>query len=91
MANSIVTFKIMPESPEVDMEAVKAKAFDIMAAEGAKGNMDGKIEPIAFGLKQALVMGMFDSEVNFEGVADKMAELEGVNSAEVYRIDLAMG
>jgi len=91
MANSIVTFKIMPESPETDLESIKQKCFDIGANNGAKGNMDAKIEPIAFGLSQLLVLAMFDSEVNFDKIAGEMSELEGVNSAEVYRIDLAMG
>lgn len=82
----------MPESPEIDLEAVKEKAFEIAKAEGSKGEMQYKINPIAFGLKELLVLAMYTvDDANFDAIAEKMATLEGVQSAEVYKMDLAMG
>lgn len=93
MANAIVTFKIMPESPEIDLEAIKEKAFSIAKENGSKGEMQGKIEPVAFGLKQLMVYAMYEVNDNndFDAIASKMGELEGVQSSEVHNMDLAMG
>ncbi len=82
----------MPESPDVDLEAVKQKCYELGAKLGAKGTMDSKIEPIAFGLCQLILLGMWGSEgYNFEEIALEFEKIEGVSSAEVYKLDLAMG
>ncbi len=93
MANAIVTFKIMPKSPEVDCEAIVEKAKAIATETGAKGNVAHEIKPLAFGLKEITVIGMYEMTENFasDPVADKMAEIEGVSNAEVASVDLAMG
>ena len=93
MANAIVTFKIMPKSPEVDCDAIVEKAKAIATETGAKGSVAHEIKPLAFGLKEITVIGMYEMTDDFasDSVADKMAEIEGVNSAEVANVDLAMG
>lgn len=93
MANAIITFKIMPESPETDLDAIAIKAKEIAKEAGAKGDMQTQINPIAFGLKELLVLAMYEvsDDLNSDGIANKMSELEGVNSAEVSKMDLAMG
>ena len=92
MAKAIVTFKIMPESPEVDLAAIKDKALKIAKEAGSIGEMQTKIEPIAFGLKAVLILGMYDVEgSDFDGIAQKMSEIEGVQNAEVAKMDLALG
>lgn len=92
MAKAVVTFKLMPETPEVDYESIAAKALEITKSEGAIGEQRSEIEPIAFGLKCVKVLGMFDVDSNdFEAISAKLAELEGVTTAEVAKMDLAMG
>ncbi|PIN73640.1 elongation factor 1-beta [Candidatus Woesearchaeota archaeon CG10_big_fil_rev_8_21_14_0_10_45_16] len=92
MARAVVTFKLMPVSPEVDLEQIKAKAKDIAKEAGAIGEMLVKEDPIAFGLKAVLVMVMYDVDsTDFEGIAGKMAEIEDVQSSEVAKMDLALG
>jgi translation elongation factor aEF-1 beta len=93
MANAIVTFKVMPESVETDLEAIKVKAFEVAKAAGAKGEMQGPIEPIAFGLKMLKVMAMYEvcDENDFDAIAQEMGKIEGVQSSEVFGMDLAMG
>jgi elongation factor 1-beta len=92
MANAILTFKIMPQSPEIDLEAVKDKAFAIAKEAGSKGDMQYQINPIAFGLKELLVLAMYTvDDSNFDAIAEKLETIEGVQSAEVYKMDLAMG
>ncbi len=82
----------MPESPEVDLEAIKVQALKIAEEAGAIGEMQTKIEPIAFGLKAVLVLAMYDVEgADFDAIAQKMSEIEGVQNAEVAKMDLALG
>ncbi len=93
MSNAIITFEIMPESPEADFQAIKEAGLKICAEEGAKGNMESNIEPLAFGLKRITIMGMYEvsDDKDFDQIADRLAGLEGVTSAKVAKMDLAMG
>ena len=82
----------MPESPEVDLEPIKEEAKKIAQEAGAIGEMMVKEEPIAFGLKAVLVLAMYEVEgSDFDGIAAKMQELENVQSAEIAKMDLALG
>ncbi|OVE74944.1 hypothetical protein BVX95_00785 [archaeon D22] len=91
-ANAIITFKVMPESPDVDFDAIVEKAKEILTAEGAKGDVASEIVPLAFGLKEIKILGMFEmKDDSFDPIADKLAEIEGVNTAEIFKMDLAMG
>lgn len=92
MAKAVVTFKLMPESPEIDLDFIKEKGLEIGREAGAIGEMQSKIEPIAFGLKAVLVLGMYEVEgADFDKIAAKMGEIENVQSAEVAKMDLALG
>ena len=92
MAKAVVTFKLMPEDAEAPYETIAEKALEITKAQGAIGEQRSEIEPIAFGLKCVKVLGMFDVDSSdFEAISAKLAELEGVSTAEVAKMDLAMG
>ena len=92
MGKAVITFKLMPESVDVDLEPIQKKAFQIAKEAGAIGEMQTKIEPVAFGLKAILVLAMYEVEgSDFEAIANKMGELEGVQSSEIAKMDLALG
>tara|TARA_Y100000310_G_scaffold153057_1_gene152498 strand:+ start:727 stop:1005 length:279 start_codon:yes stop_codon:yes gene_type:complete len=92
MAKAIITFKLMPESPEVDLGPIKEKALAIARENKSIGEMQSKEEPIAFGLKAILILAMYEVEgADFDGIAEKMGEIENVRSSEVAKMDLAMG
>ncbi len=92
MAKAVITFKIMPESVEVDLEPIKVEAEKIAKEAGSIGEMQVKIEPVAFGLKAVIVMAMYEVEGSeFDQIAAKMQELEGVQTAVVAKMDLALG
>ena len=93
MANAIVTFKIMPESPENNVEDFVDTMLEIARKHGAKGEMQTKVEPLAFGLKQLLVYAMFsmDDDKDFDSISAEMAKVEGVGTTEIVNMDLAMG
>ena len=82
----------MPESPDVDLEAIKIAALEIAEEAGAIGQMQAKIEPIAFGLKAVLIMAMYEVEgSDFDAIVEKMGQIESVQNAEVAKMDLALG
>ena len=82
----------MPESPEEDLAVITAKALKIAQDVGAIGQMQSKEEPIAFGLKAVLIMAMYEVQgSDFDAIAEKMSAIPGVQSAEVAKMDLALG
>ena len=93
MANGIVTFKVMPESPDIVLEPVQEQMLAIAQKHGAKGEMQAKIEPVAFGLKQVQVMAMYEMSDgrDFDEITAEMQKIEGVATAEIVNMDLAMG
>ena len=95
MANAIVTFKVMPESPQVDMEATAPKAIQILKDFGAKGDLQTKVVPIAFGIKHLFIYAMFqttDEGLEYEQMAEKItADCEGITETVIEKVDLAMG
>ena len=82
----------MPESPDVDLKKIRDKALIIAKKNGSIGEMQSKEEPIAFGLNAVLILAMYQVEgTDFEKIAEDMQEIEQVQSAEVAKMDLALG
>jgi len=91
MADVVITLRIMPESPETDLKAIKERARSFIVEYGGEvGKSEEK--PVAFGLK-ALEL-IFVSNENI-GSTDKLeqnvASIEGVKSAEVTDVRRAIG
>jgi len=92
MAKAIITFKIMPESPETDRKLIAETALKIAKENGAIGQMQSKEDPIGFGLVAVLVLAMYNVDTSdFEAIAEKMRQIPEVESAEVAKMDLALG
>ncbi|MDD2678478.1 MAG: elongation factor 1-beta [Candidatus Nanoarchaeia archaeon] len=83
MASRVVlTFSIMPESVEVNLEKLAEKIKEIISKEAEVGKIDYK--PVAFGLKSIEIMAIMDeSKGSTEKIEQEISELEGVSSAEV--------
>ena len=91
MADVIITFKLMPTSPEVDLEGVKAKAKEAIAAFGGEVGKES-IEPVAFGLNALnLVFVMDEAKGSTEELEAQISNLEGVNSVECTDVRRAVG
>ncbi|MBS3126708.1 hypothetical protein J4228_00930 [Candidatus Woesearchaeota archaeon] len=92
MARAVITFKLMPEAPDTNLELIKKEAMRMARDAGALGEMQVKEDPIAFGLKAVLVLAMYQVEgADFDAIAEQMKDIEHVQSAEVARMDLALG
>ncbi len=92
MAKAIITFKLMPESPDTNLEPIKQQAQEIARQEGAIGETRALQEPIAFGLNAVKILAMYNvDEKDFDAIAEKMGLIDGVQSSEVEKMDLALG
>jgi elongation factor 1-beta len=91
MAQVIITIKLMPASPEVDLKKVEENAVKEIKAFG--GNI-GKIEhePIAFGLKAVLISFFSDeSKSNLDPLEDALKKIKDVESVETIEVRRALG
>ncbi len=92
MANAIVTVKIMPQSPEIDLSKVETKAKAKIAEFAGEGETKTEIEPVAFGLKALKIFFVMDEQKGSpDPVAEQISDLEGVNSAEIIDVRRAVG
>jgi elongation factor 1-beta len=93
MAMAVITLKIMPESPDVDLQAVQdASVQKIDVFVGAEGEKRYEIEPIAFGLKALKITFVMDEKIGgTEELEAQIGTIEGVNSVEVVDVRRAIG
>lgn len=91
MAQVIITLKIMPTSPEVDLKAIEEKTRELVKEFGAEV---GKVEeePVAFGLKALKIIFVSDeSKGSTDALEEKISQLEDVKSVEVVDVRRAIG
>ncbi|MFH1585843.1 MAG: elongation factor 1-beta [archaeon] len=90
MGTALLKYKIMPTSPDVDLEGIKNKAHDIISENEGKNIMFHE-EPIAFGLKA--VMASFDiSESDpLDPIEEGLKRVENVNSVQCVDMRRAFG
>lgn len=84
--NVLATFKIMPESLDVDLTALKEK---IKTMDNIGEIRDFKEEPIAFGLKSLSVLTLIGDEGGLtDEIENALKTLEGVQSVENVGVTL---
>ncbi|MBN2567662.1 elongation factor 1-beta [Candidatus Woesearchaeota archaeon] len=92
MANVIVTLKVMPASPMVDMEALEAKVKETLKESTGETETRTEVEPIAFGLKALKVIFVADeAKGSVDDIAEKVESFDEVNSAEITDVRRAVG
>ena len=91
MAEVIITLKIMPNSPEVDLNKIQEEAkTKIEAFEGELGKVEE--EPLASGLKALkLIFVMDEAKGSTDQLEEAISNIEGVNSVEVTDVRRAIG
>ena len=84
--NVLATFKLMPESLDVDLTALKEK---IKTMDNIGEIRDFKEEPIAFGLKSLSVLTLIGDEGGLtDEIENTLKTLEGVQSVENVGVTL---
>ena len=89
MGEVLTTMKIMPDSPDVDLEAIKSTIESSMP-EGARVHEISE-EPIAFGLVAVILQFITeDGEGGSEAVEEMVQAIDGVASFEVTGVGRLM-
>jgi len=90
MGIAAVKIKLMPTSPEVDLEKIKEDAKIIVEQKSGK-NCKFEEEPIAFGLKAIIVFFAWPEEQELEELEEGLKKIENVNSVQVIDMRRAFG
>lgn len=85
-----IKVKMMPSSPDSDLEKIKNQAKKIVETQGGIG-VSFSEEPIAFGLKAVILTCTWPEEKELESVETLLGQIGDVNSAEVIDMRRAVG
>jgi elongation factor 1-beta len=85
-----VKIRIMPTSPEVDLERLKKTAGVIIERMGGK-NCKFEEEPIAFGLKAIIPFFAWPEELELESLERFLSKIEQVSSVQTIDMRRAFG
>ncbi len=92
MADVIITVKLMPESPEIDLGDLKGDIEKKVRAFAGKGAVKFEKEPIGFGLTALKVLfATKESNSDTDKLEESLRSIDGVSSAEVIDVRRAFG
>jgi len=90
MGIAAVKIKILPTSPEVNLEEIKTTVKELVEKTGGK-NCTFEQEPIAFGLEAVIAFFAWPEELELENLEQSLREIEGVSSIQVIDMRRAFG
>ena len=90
MGTALVRIKIMPESPQVNLEEIQEKAKQITTDNGGE-KISLKTEPVAFGLNAIIITFALDESKSVDDIENPLKEINNVSSAEVIDFRRAFG
>jgi len=91
MATVIITFRIMPDGVDVNLDDIKKKAIEKIKTFGGNVHKEEK-EPVAFGLVALKLMFTLDeSKGDTEKLEKDICAIKGVQSCEVIDVRRAVG
>ena len=91
MANVIITLKIMPDSPDVNLEKLE-EDVQHMIKEFAGDIGKSEKEPVGFGLTALKIIFVMSEDLgSTDDLEEKIKELKDVGNAEVIDVRRAVG
>lgn len=91
MAQVVITLKIMPDSPDEDLDSIKHKAKAAIKKFGGDVGKE-EIVPIAFGLSALNLIFVMDEKIgSTEKLESEIASFPGVSSVQVSDVRRAIG
>jgi elongation factor 1-beta len=82
MGTAGIKIKIMPTSPEVDLEEIKKQAKALIEKKGGK-NREYEEEPIAFGLKAIIAFFELSEDIELGRIEEELKSIKNVSSVQV--------
>jgi elongation factor 1-beta len=90
MGFTAIQLKIMPDSPEANLQEIEKKAEQIITSMH-KTLIKIEEQPIAFGLKAILLSFAWNDEIETEKLEAALQKIENVSSVEILDIRKAFG
>ena len=90
MGDAIFKFKIMPTSPDVNLDELEEAAKKVVEEQQGRGTKIER-EPIAFGLVAVIVIFLRDEKLEQEVLEKAMQAIPNVSSAEIIDFRRAFG
>ena len=92
MARVVVSLRIMPQSPDVDLSELETKAKKEIVDFCNSVEFRTEIQPIAFGLKALMLLFVMEESIGTtEKLEQKISQIGGVESVEVTDVRRAVG
>ena len=92
MAQVVVSLRIMPKNPSVDLSKIEAEVKKEIVKFCNSQEFKTSIEPIAFGLKALnIIFVMDESKGSTEELEKKISQISNVESVEVTDVRRAIG
>lgn len=89
MGTALIKQKIMPSSPETNLEEMKKNIQETIESENAK-NISFEEEPIAFGLKAVIVSFAIDESQELNPIEEKIKKIPNINSLQLIDMRRAL-
>ncbi len=81
MGTALIKLRIMPSSPQTNLEEIKEKGKEKISELG--GEVRYEEEPIAFGLKAIIAFVKIDESKGSDPVEESFNSIDNVNSVEI--------
>lgn len=82
--------KIMPTSPDINLEDIQNKVGKIIEKAGGK-NCSFEVEPIAFGLSALIAFFAWSEDKEIESLEEELRNIEGITSVQIIDMRRAFG
>jgi len=89
MAMMALKLKIMPSSPEVNLEELKNKIKKLVEKEGKINSIEE--EAVAFGLKALIITLAIPETQDTEEIENKIGKLDNISSVKIIDMRRALG
>lgn len=90
MGTALITIRIMPTSPDINLDEIQKEAEKIISKEQGK-NFHFTKEPIAFGLNSLNISFSRDENLDSDEMMNKVQSIKNVNSAEIIDFRRSFG
>ncbi len=92
MAQAVISMKIMPVSPDIDLESIEGKVKETIKNHVGEGEIRTTQTPLAFGLKSLDIIFVMDEQNHkLDPIEEDIKQIEGINSVEVTDVRRAIG
>jgi len=90
MGTALITLKLMPNSPEANLEAIKEQAKETIEQTNGK-NVRFEEIPVAFGLKAIQTFFDLDEAHELEPIENALGEIKNISSVQFVDMRRAFG